>query len=95
MFKTISVTELQKALSKTFQKTKAFKYVLANNKIVGLILSKKATDFLENSGMLQEMEDYLLANDESFNEARKEGQKVIEKGDYSQCLNFDELCKLN
>ena len=27
---------------------------------------------------------------QDFNEARK----IIESGDYSQCLNFDQLCEL-
>ena len=95
MLQAISVTDLQKSPSKTFKKTKAFKHVLLNNKAIGLILSKEASEFLEKSGMLQEIEDYLLASNESFDEARKEAQEIIKNGDYSQCLNFDQLCELN
>ena len=95
MLKTISVTELQKSPSGAFKKTKAFKHVLVNNKAIGLILSQKASEFLESSGMLQEIEDYLLASSENFNEARQEAREIIESGDYSQCLNFDQLCELS
>jgi len=94
MLTTVSVTELQKSPSKIFKNTKAFKHVLVNNKSIGLILSREAAEFLENSGMLQEIEDYLLASNENFNEARKESREIIKNGDYSRCLNFDQLCEL-
>ena len=61
MFNTISISELQRAGKKAFTTAPPVQYVLANNKKSGLILSQEALETLEEAGLLEEIEDQLLA----------------------------------
>ncbi len=60
MFKTTSISELQRAGKKAFQSDFPLQYVLSNNQKSGLILSQEALEVLEQSGLLEELENRLL-----------------------------------
>lgn len=94
MFSTIPISELQKSPSKALKKTRGYTYILSNNKKTGLIVNKNMMHFMEEKGILEEYEDYILANNPKFESERSEGRKIQEQKDYSDCISFEELCAL-
>lgn len=93
MFDTIAISELQKSLSKILSATRGYRYVLANNKKRGLIVGMPLMEYLEESGVLEEYEDFMLLH--TTQEEQKEAERAILNGDTSEFLTFDELCQLS
>ena len=93
MFDTVAISDLQKAPSRAIKSTKGFKYILSNNKKQGLLIDKNMMEFLGKMGTLEEYEDYVLAKSPLFKEARNEGRQILETENYSECVNFEELCQ--
>ena len=91
MFNTIAISELQKSLSKILKSTKGFVYILSNNKVKGALIGKDLMHYLDETGVLEEYEDMMLL--QKGKEASEEGRKILESGDLSECLTFDELCQ--
>lgn len=91
MFDTVSITELQKSPRQTLKKTKGYCYILSNNKKTGLITDEKMMIFLEERGILEEYEDWILTFSPEFNDEKEEGRRILETGDFSKTISFDEL----
>lgn len=89
--KTVSISELQKSLKKNFSSQFGFVYVLSNNKKAGGIATPDFVSFLEDEGILEMYEDYLLLKDPELEKRQKRAEKIITFGDYSETLSFDEL----
>lgn len=85
---TIAITDLQKSPKKALEMG-PFTYILANNKKRGMIINAEMMNFLEESGLIEEYEDWSLVN--KFPEHIKEAQDIIKSGDYSKTHSFDEL----
>jgi len=91
MFNTISISDLQRSPRQSIKNTKGYTYILANNKKVALLVEEKMIHFLEERGTLQEYEDWVLTNSSRFDSEKKEGQKKLASGDFSDCVSFDDL----
>ena len=92
-FDTIAVSQFQKAPTKAFKSTRGRKYVLSNNKVLGAIITKSLVEYLEQSGVLEEYEDYMLTKDDS-DEAKKSHEEFLdisENNNYSQCVSLQSL----
>ena len=85
---TIAITDLQKSPKKSLEMA-PFSYILSNNKKRGMILNADMTSFLEEKGWLEEYEDQMLLK--KFPKQNKEAKQILDSGDYSKTLSFDEL----
>jgi DNA polymerase II large subunit len=92
MYQTIPISEFQKAPAKAFKSTKGFQYVLSNNKKVGMIITGAVMDYLENTGLLETIEDHILSqNSTEIQEAEQEVQEAMENKDFSKFVSIDRL----
>lgn len=94
MFATIPVSELQKSPSKALKQTRGYTYILSNNKKIGFIVDEGMMRFMEEQGVLEEYEDYILMNSTKLQAEKEEGRKIQESKEYSNCISFEELCEL-
>ena len=94
MLDTISISQLQKSLSKEI-KNSGFKYILCNNQKSGLLIGQKMMQFLEEMGFLEEYEDWILSQDQEAETREKEAEKMFSKNDFTEALSFDDLCQSN
>ena len=92
MLHTISISQLQKSLSKEIKKP-GFKYILCNNQKSGLLVGKKMMTFMEEMGFLEEYEDWVLSQSPEVEKREKKAQEMFKKNDFSEALNFENLCQ--
>ena len=85
---TIAISELQKSPKKALEQA-AFSYILSNNKKRGMLLNEKMMEWVEQSGLIEEYEDWVLM--QQSKDQIEEAHKIIESGDYSETYNLDDL----
>jgi hypothetical protein len=92
-FDTIAISQFQKAPAKAFSSTIGREYVLSNNKVLGAIITKSLIDYLEETGILDDYEDYLLTQDfsDDAKEAHEEFLEMKKNKDYSSCVSLENL----
>lgn len=85
---TIAISELQKSPKKALEQG-AFTYILANNKKRGMILNEKMMEWVEQSGLIEEYEDWALV--QQSKDQIQEARKIIKTGNYSDTYTLDDL----
>ena len=94
MFPTVSISESQKSLSNAISRSSCgYSYILSNNKKKGFLANTRFIEFIEEEGILEQYTDWLLYKSKEVKSAFNEGHEIINSGDFSETLSFEELCK--
>lgn len=94
MFPTASVSQVQQSIPKALQKALlGYLYILSHNNKKAFLGNELFIEFVEKEGILEQYEDWKIYNSQEVQKSFKEGHEIIESGDYSKTLSFEEICQ--
>ena len=86
----IAISELQKSAKQVFAQTGTVQVVFSHNKRNGGVISEAFLRFIEANHLVEDFEDWVMAEGALFKEDRVIGKKFAENKP-SQTYKFDEI----